>query len=130
MLAAAKTCFARLNSYDYRTLDDDYAAGLACTTGSFTTDYQDSFRTQVKPYAAAVKIVRVAQVNKAGIAAINGDGTQWVILIYGQLQITNTTTGTDSPRIDPVGGVVTMDKVGDKWLVAKVDVDTGTGQSS
>ena len=72
----------------------------------------------------------MAQVNKAGISTISSDGKQWVVLIYGQLQITNTSTASGEPRIDPVGGVVTMDKVGDKWLVGKVDVDTGTGQTS
>jgi hypothetical protein len=136
VLAAAKTCFSTLNTYDYRKLDDAQTAGLACTTGTFTNDYRQAFDAQIQKYAPAAHAVQSAQVNKAGISEISPSGAQWVVLIYGQLQTTNTTTAKDgSPRVSPVGGVLTMDCVGGsgtdcaggKWLVGKVDVDTGTG---
>lgn len=128
VLAAAKTCFATLNSYDYRELPDALAAGLKCATGTFASDYKLAFQAQIEKLAPQVQAVQTAQVNKAGIVSISPDGKQWVILIYGQLQISNVSTQkSGSPKINPVGGVLTMDHVGDKWLVGKVDVDTGTG---
>ena len=139
VLAAAKTCFATLNTYDYRTLDQARAAGLACTTGKFTSDYRAAFDAQIEKYAPTTKAAQMAQVNKAGISEISPNGQQWVLLIYGQLQTTNVSTEKEgSPRVSPVGGVLTMDCVGGsglscsggKWLVAKVDVDTGTGLGS
>jgi hypothetical protein len=139
VLAAAKTCFATLNTYDYRKLDQAQAAGLACTTGSFTHDYQAAFEAQIQKYAPAAKAVQTAQVNKAGISQVSPTGEQWVVLIYGQLQTNNVSTAKEgSPRVSPVGGVLTMNCVGGsgvscsggKWLVAKVDVDTGTGLGS
>ncbi len=125
VLAAGKSCFAALNSYDYRNLDAALAAGLKCTTGSFTSDYRTVFTRQIKVNAPTAKAAQSAQVNKAGIASISPDGKQWVLLVFGQLQVTNVSTGKDTPRVDPVGAVVTMDKVGESWLVAKVDTDTG-----
>jgi hypothetical protein len=136
VLAAAKKCFATLNTYDYRKLDDAQAAGLACTTGSFTSDYEAAFQAQIQKYAPAAHAVQTAQVNKAGISQVSPTGEQWVVLIYGQLQTSNVSTEkSGSPRVSPVGGVLTMDCVGGsgtdcaggKWLVGKVDVDTGTG---
>lgn len=128
VLAAAKKCFATLNSYDYRKLDDALAAGLKCTTGGFTNDYKLAFQNTIDKLAPTRKAVQTAQVNKAGIESIGSTGKQWVILIYGQLQITNVSTEkSGSPQISPVGGVLTMNDVGGKWLVSKVDVDSGTG---
>ncbi len=139
VLAAAKTCFATLNTYDYRKLDQAQAAGLACTTGTFTQDYQAAFDAQIQKYAPAAKAMQTAQVNKAGISQLSPSGEQWQVLIYGQLQTSNVSTAKDgSPRVSPVGGVLTMNCVGGtgaacsggKWLVAKVDVDTGSGLGS
>lgn len=128
VLAAAKTCFATVNTYDYTKLDDALAAGEKCTTGKFSDDYKLAFQTQIEALAPKRKATQTAQVNKAGIVSISPDGKQWVILIYGQLHITNSDTAkSNSPQVDPAGAVVTMDHVGDKWLISKLDVDTGTG---
>jgi hypothetical protein len=129
VLAAAKTCFATVNTYDYRKLDAALAAGLSCTTGKFTNDYRTAFNAQIKPNAPTIKIVRTTQVNKAGIASISPDGKQWVVLVYGQLSISSVQTAKGTPRIDPLDGVVTMDLVDGKWLIAKIDTDAGNGLS-
>lgn len=128
VLAAAKKCFATVNSYDYRKLDAALAEGQKCTTGKFTADYELAFREQIDKLAPKRKAVQTAQVNKAGIVSISPNDEQWVVLIYGQLQVTNEATKkSGSPQISPVGGVVTMDDVDGQWLISKVDVDTGTG---
>ena len=102
-------------------------------------------------HAATTRPPSTAQIQKYAPAAQGGadrtgqqgrhlaaqpGGKQWLVLIYGQLQTSNVSTAKDgSPRVSPVGGVLTMDCVGGsgadctggKWLVGKVDVDTGTG---
>jgi hypothetical protein len=48
------------------------------------------------------------------------------VLILGQLSRSNVSTGRKTPRIDLFGAVVTMDRVGDQWLISKVDYGSPT----
>ncbi len=116
VLAAAKTCLARTNSYDYRKLDQAEAAGLACATGRFRDSYKQSMETVVRKLAPERKATQEVQVDKAGVESVSKDGTQWVVLIYGQQKVTNTTT--QQPRLDILSARVTMDRVDGKWLIS------------
>jgi hypothetical protein len=146
VLAAAKSCIATMNTYDYRKLDQAEKAGLACTTGALSKQYQDVFEKTIKPQAKAVQFTQTAQVNSAGIESVSPDGNQWVILVFGQLAITNSQTGAGpapsgsaapsassapsapspspsgsaapGPRLDPFSAQVTMQKVDGNWLVS------------
>ena len=130
VLAAAKKCFAQINSYDYRRLDGLVSQDLACTTGTFTHDLRQTLQTQILKLAPKLKATQTAQVNRAGVISVSPSGNQVVTLIYGQLAQSNSTTAKQSPRIDVVGAVVTVDKVGDRWLIAKVDTDVGNSLGS
>lgn len=142
VLAAAKSCIATMNTYDYRKLDLNERAGLACTTGALTDQYRQVFEKTIKPQAATVQFTQTAQVNEAGLQSVSADGDQWVILVFGQLAVSNSATGAGSPptgapsgsaapspspsgttappgpRLDPFSAQVTMQKVHDKWLVS------------
>jgi hypothetical protein len=127
VLAATKKCFAQINTYDYRHLDATLIRNdLACTTGRFTADLRRTLTTQIIPRAPKVKAAQTAQVNRAGIASVSPTGTQVVVLIYGQIAQSNTITAKNSPRVDVIGAIVTVDKVKDTWLIAKIDTDVGT----
>jgi Mce-associated membrane protein len=130
VLAATKKCFAQINSYDYRHLDGLVSRDLTCTTGTFSTDLKRALTTQILKLAPKLKAVQTAQVNRAGISAVNRAGNQVVALIYGQLAQSNSTTAQKTPRLDVVGAVVTVDKVGDRWLISKVDTDVGNSLGS
>lgn len=118
VLAAAKSCMAAMNTYDYRKLAESEATGAACTTGTFSGQYKQAFEKLIKPQAAKVQFTQTAQINNAGIESVSGDGQQWVVLVYGQLSTTNSQTGTKAPTLTPFSARVTMQHVGDKWLVA------------
>jgi Mce-associated membrane protein len=122
VLAAAKTCTARVSSYDYRQLAAAKKDGQACATGKFKKDYTTAMDTIIAKEAPVTKTIQSVQVAKAGIEQVSSDGNQWTLLIYGQHTVTNTTTGIDTPRLDKLSVRVTMDKVGDKWLIAKLDL--------
>jgi hypothetical protein len=94
-------------------------------TGTFTADLKKALTSQILPLAPKAKAVQTAQINRAGVVSVSRDGQQWVTLIYGQLSQSNTSTGKSGPRIDIVGAVVTMDRVGGKWLISKVATDAG-----
>jgi hypothetical protein len=130
VLSATKKCFATVNTYDYRKLTGLVQRDVACATGKFKTDLQTALQKTILPQAPKLKAVQTAQVNKAGIVSVTPDGKQWTTLIYGQLTQTNSTTAKNGPRTDLFGAVVTVDRVGDKWLISKVDFDTGNGLGS
>jgi Mce-associated membrane protein len=120
VLAAAKTCVAKLVSYDYRKLADSERAGLACTTGAFTDQYKTAMEKTIKTFAPQSKSVVTFQTAKAGIAHISPDGKQWMIVVYGQQSVSNTSTTAGVPRLDIASVQVTMNKVGSQWLVSNL----------
>ena len=120
VLAAAKTCTAAILSYDYRTIDTFEKAGQACATGQLKSDYTKLMDETVKQIAPQTKTVQVFQVAKAGVASVSPDGTQWVVLIYGQEAVTSTSTTPGTPRLDLSTASVTLNKVGKTWLVSNM----------
>lgn len=120
VLAAAKPCVAAIVSYDYRALDASERAGQACITGAFKNDYTKAMETTVKTLAPQTKTVQVFQIAKAGVERVSPDGKQWVVLLYGQQQVTNTVTAKDKPRLDILNVEATLNQVGNKWLVSSI----------
>jgi hypothetical protein len=123
VLAAAKTCLATINTYDYRKLAASEKAALACGTGKVTTNTSDFYKNTLSVQAPKQKPVQVAQVNRAAIQTVSANGKSVTVLAYGQLSI--TTTGLTAPRTDIFGVTMTMQKVGKKWLVAVFNSDAG-----
>jgi hypothetical protein len=121
VLAAAKTCTARENTYSYKTLDADETAALACTTGEFHTQVKQTFDKVLIPKAPGQQQVQQTQIDLAAVERISEDGSEWTILVFGQTSVTNSTTGTSSPRLDPFAAVVRMKKTGSKWLISYLD---------
>lgn len=121
VLAAAKTCMATMNTYDYRKLDAAEKSGLACTTGKLTDQYRTAMEKLIKPQAAKVQFTQTAQVNSAGIESISKDGAQWTVLIFGQLSTTNSQTGSNAPKLSIFSARVTMQRSNGHWLVANYE---------
>lgn len=119
VLAAAKTCVVAANSYSYQDFDTAEQKGAACTTGPQTQRYRNAMN-QLKPKATKLKATQVAQVNAAGVAQISQDGSQWTVLVFGQLSVHATQTGPKG-RIDPFGAVVRMDHVDGEWLMSSIE---------
>jgi hypothetical protein len=116
--AAAKTCLARTNSYDYRNLAAFEKAGLACTTGQETTQFRQAVQNIIKPNATKIKATQGAQINTTGIESVSGN--QWTLLVYGQLKVTNSST--PKGRVDPFAAEVRMEKAHGKWLISSEKV--------
>lgn len=125
VLAAAKSCMATMNTYDYRKLDAAEAKGLACATGKLTGQYKTAFETVVEKQAPKLKATQSAQINDAGIESVSGDGRQWVVLVFGQLTTTSSQTGSKTPPLTPFSARVTMERVGGKWLVGNYQYAPG-----
>ena len=124
-LAAAKTCVATINTYDYRKLPAAETAALACVTGKLTSDLKSVYSQKLTPEAPAAKATQTAQVNQAGVRDVGPDGKQIDVLVFGQLTVTNVSTASTSPQLEPFGVVATMNDVNGKWLVSKLSADVG-----
>jgi hypothetical protein len=116
VLAAAKTCIASTNSYKYTALDAFEKKALSCSTGQFTSQLQNTIETLIKVNAPKLKSSQTAQINRGGIEAVTSDGRQWTVLLFGQLTVVNT--NDSKGHTDPFAAQVTMQKAGNKWLIA------------
>jgi hypothetical protein len=118
VLAAAKTCVATTNNYKYTDLAGYERKALACTTGHFTTVLRQTIESLVKVNAPKLKAAQTAQINRAGIEAVTPDGTQWTLIVFGQLSVVNSSY--PKGRTDPFGAQVRMEKVKGKWLMSNL----------
>jgi hypothetical protein len=116
MLAAAKTCVAKTNTYKYTELDKYAATVKQCTTGRLTSQINQTISTVIKKYAPTLKATQTAQISRGGIEAVSPQGKQWTVLLFGQLSVVNT--NDPKGRTDPFGAQVQMEKVNGKWLMS------------
>jgi len=103
-----------LLSYDYHTVDQELKKARDSITGPFLDDYTKLTTTVVAPAARDQNIVTKAVV--VGSAVVSAEPTHVVALLF----INQTTTTKTAPDASQSGSRVTltMDKVGDRWLVS------------
>jgi len=103
-----------LLSYDYHTVDQELKKARDSITGPFLDDYTKLTTTVVAPAARDQNIVTKAVV--VGSAVVSAEPTHVVALLF----INQTTTTKTAPDASQSGSRVTltMDKVGDRWMVA------------
>jgi hypothetical protein len=116
MLAAAKTCTVKTNTYKYTELAAYSAAVKHCTTGRLTGQIDRTITTVIKKYAGPLKAVQTAQISRGAIESVSPHGKQWTVLVFGQLSVTNS--NEPKGRTDPFAAEVTMEKVHGKWLMS------------
>jgi Mce-associated membrane protein len=116
-LEASRDAARVLFSYDYRTLAKDFAAGRALATGVFRKEYSDTTSKVVTPVATEKKAVVKADVVTAGVVRAS---TSTVVTIVYVNQVTTSTLAA-APKIDLSRVRMTLQSVGGRWLVAKVE---------
>ncbi len=111
---AADDSAITLLSYDYHTVDDELKKARENLTGSFLDDYTKLTTTVVAPAARDQTIATKAVV--VGSAVVSAELTRVVTLLF----INQTTTTKTAPEPSQSGSRVTltMDKVGDRWMVS------------
>jgi Mce-associated membrane protein len=118
---AAATAAQDLSSYDYRTLESDIKTAAAQTTGQLRADYEKQAQAIIAT-ARQQQVVVNAQTVKSGV--VSASSGEVVVLVF--LNRTTSKTGGSAAgqqrTPDQLRLLMTMKKVGDRWLVAKVDV--------
>ena len=116
-LAAARSHAVKLLSYDYRTLEKDFAAATAVTTGRFRSQYEETTTEAVGPSAAEYKVVVEADVRTLGVADASPDR----VVVVAFINQTTTSTRVEGPKLDQNRVRLTLVEVDGRWLVSDVD---------
>jgi Mce-associated membrane protein len=112
-LAAATDGVATVLSYNYKSLDVDFAKAEALLTPAFRKNYDATTAKGVKPLAAKYHAVSTAQVTAAGVMSQSGSHVQVVVFVSQQV----TNTQLSAPRLDRSRIVVDLQKSGSRWLI-------------
>ncbi|MBY8859972.1 hypothetical protein K7711_26115 [Nocardia sp. CA2R105] len=116
-MAAAKDYAVALTSIDSAHIDTDFSTVLNGATGQFKDMYSQS-ATQLKPLLLQAKSVSKGNVVAASVQSASSDHA--VVMLFVDAQITNVTN--PDPRVDRNRILMTMDRVGGRWLASKVDL--------
>ncbi|WP_280425116.1 hypothetical protein [Nocardia carnea] len=116
-LAAAQQYAVALTSIDTDEMDADFAAIADGATGEFKNMYTRSAE-QLKPLLAQAQSVSKGRVVAASVQSASRDRV--VVMLFVDAEITNTTT--PQPRLDRNRIIMTMDRVGDRWLAGDVEL--------
>jgi Mce-associated membrane protein len=112
----AKDSTVALLSYKSDTVDKDLGAARDRLTGSFLDAYTQLINNVVIPGAKEKKISAVAQVPAAALVSAKSDHA--VVLLFVNQTVV---MGADAPTNTASSVRVTLDKVGDRWLVSGFD---------
>jgi hypothetical protein len=115
VLAAAEHDFETIYTYDYRHLSRYRHAGLAVTTGSYSTTYAGALAGKPAQRLVTGQYVQVATAATSGLASLSGSSNAKVF-IQGSLQITSADNPTGTTQ--SVAAVLTLKKSNRTWLVS------------
>ena len=116
-LEASRDAARLLFSYDYRSLDKDFATGRALTTGEFRNQYDKTTTKVVADVAKQYKAVVKANVVGAGVVRATPDTVVTVVYVN---QVT-TSTRVTGEKVDLSRVRMTLHRSGGKWLVTSVN---------
>lgn len=102
-------------SYDYRTLEKDVRDARKNLTGKFLGEYDRSM-SKVTPTLVSRQAIQEAKAAKAGVQEATADEVS--VLVFSQ----RMTTKLDSkdPQVYQDRILVTLTKVGDRWLISQM----------
>jgi Mce-associated membrane protein len=113
-LAAAKTETALALTYNYRTLDSDFAKAEAGMSKSFRADFAGIAAKSVTPLATKTHAVTTATIVSAGVISATSNSAQ--ILVFADQTVENKLLNATS-RLDKSVIDVSMVKQDGHWLI-------------
>jgi Mce-associated membrane protein len=113
----ARTSIEQMLSYNYKTIDAQSAQVAGLLTGSFRTEFSTAMDKEIKPLAVKNQTVVQARVSDVGVMSSSAT-TVKVMAFVNQARV-----GTDQkePVVDQNRVLATLSKVGDRWLISRVD---------
>jgi Mce-associated membrane protein len=113
----ARTSIEQMLSYNYKTIDAQAAQIEALLTGPFKGEFSAAMAKDITPLA--VKNQTVVQAKVSDIGVMSSSATTVKVLAF----VNQARVGTDQkqPVVDQNRVIATMSKVGDRWLISKVE---------
>ena len=104
-------------SYSSENMDHDFARARSHLTGDFLAYYDKFTKEVVIPTVQQKHLAQTATVVRAAVSELGPNSA--VVLAF----LNETTTGKDKPQplITPSSVRITLTKVGDAWLISKLD---------
>jgi Mce-associated membrane protein len=115
-MQAAKDSTIALLSYKPDTVEQQLGAARDLLTGEFRDSYTSLTNDVVIPGAKQKQISAVATV--AAVASASAEPNHAVVLVFVNQTVA---VGQDAPTDTASSVRVTLDKVGDRWLISKFD---------
>ncbi|GAA4708653.1 hypothetical protein GCM10025782_00730 [Pedococcus ginsenosidimutans] len=113
----ARTSIEQMLSYNYKTIDAQSAQIEGLLTGAFKGEFTTAMDKQIKPLAVKNQTVVQARVSDIGVMS-STPTTVKVMAFVNQARV-----GSDQkdPVVDQNRVLATMSKVGNRWLISRVD---------
>lgn len=112
----AKDATVRLLSYKPDTVEQDLGSARELLTGEFRESYTQLINDVVIPGSKQRQISAVATVPAA--ASVSAEPNKAVVLVFVNQTVV---VGNDAPTATTSSVQVTMDRVGDRWLISEFD---------
>jgi Mce-associated membrane protein len=113
----ARTSIEQMLSYNYKSIDAQAARIEGLLTGSFKGEFTAAMDKEIKPMAVKNQTVVSAKVSDIGVMS-SSPTTVKVLAFVNQARVAS---GQSQPVVDQNRVMATMAKVGDRWLVSKVE---------
>ncbi|MCV7224505.1 hypothetical protein [Mycolicibacterium komossense] len=115
-VAAAKDSTIKLLSYKPDTVEKDLTSARDLLAGDFRDSYTQLTNDVVIPGSKEKQISAVASV--PAVASVSAEPNHAVVLVFVNQSVI---VGSDAPTSTASSVQVTLDKVGDRWLISKFD---------
>lgn len=126
-LAAARAVAPDMLSYDYRTIEQDFARAGGYTTGALSLHYRQLARSMASQ-ARKQKTVQQAAVTGAGVESVeSGDFGRVEVLLFMSMSTVRTPAGEKEPRrvVSQNRARFIMVKKDSRWLVSELSTLLG-----
>jgi Mce-associated membrane protein len=115
--STAQSSIEQMLSYNYKTIDAQAAQIETLLTGPFKTEFTTAMNKDIMPLAVKNQTVVQARVSDVGVMS-STPTTVRVLAFVNQARIGATST---TPTVDQNRVIATMSKVGNRWLISKVE---------
>jgi Mce-associated membrane protein len=115
---AAKDTTIRMLSYKPDSVEQQLNDARSLLTGDFRDQYTSLINDVVIPGAMQKQITAEASVPEGGAASVSAEPNHAVVLVFVNQTVI---VGQDAPTDTASSVRVALDKVGDRWLIAKFD---------
>lgn len=126
-VAAARAVAPDMLSYDYRTIEQDFARAGEYTTGALSLHYRQLARSMA-PQARKDKTIQQAVVTGAGVESVeSGDLGRVEVLLFMSLSTVKTPSGEREPRrqVSQSRARFIMVKKDSRWVVTELSTLLG-----